>query len=168
MLERDAWRTILSSRLRQVRLQRRMTQKVLAARSGITPSDLSRLEAGKRSPAFAEVVALARVLDLPLQWFLTGQVLRREQGLEGSPALRQPMAELPVVLQILERDGLRKFPFQEHLNGMVQQIAASRRASGEESATAVDVVFDGQPEEVVMCFVRWGRHGRFPRFGIFQ
>src|SRR5437870_1944371 len=66
--------TGLANRLRQVRLRLGLTQGELAARCGSTQSDLSRLEAGKRSPSLAEAVALARVLDLPLQWFLTGQV----------------------------------------------------------------------------------------------
>lgn len=72
--KKDSFRKHLPTRLRLVRQQRGLTQKTLAERSGMSESDLSRLEAGKRSPSLDEAITLAGILDLPLQWFLTGQV----------------------------------------------------------------------------------------------
>ncbi len=60
--------------VRQARLRAGLTQLELAERSGLTPASISRLEAGHRSPWFSEAVALARVLDLPLQGLLNGQL----------------------------------------------------------------------------------------------
>jgi transcriptional regulator with XRE-family HTH domain len=58
--------------LRKARMQRRLTQKALAALCGLTQSDISKLESGERSPTLPQLVQLARELGVALQWFLTG------------------------------------------------------------------------------------------------
>lgn len=59
--------------LRSARLFRHLTQGELADRCGLRQSVISRIEGGHREPALEELVRLAGALDLPVQWFLTGQ-----------------------------------------------------------------------------------------------
>jgi transcriptional regulator with XRE-family HTH domain len=58
--------------LRNGRLQQRLTQKELAAQTGIAQSRISAIEQGLLLPTLPQLARLARVLLLPLQWFLTG------------------------------------------------------------------------------------------------
>ena len=60
--------------LKTARDHRNLTQNDLAERCGLRQSTLSRIESGHREPTFEEVCRLAKALDLPLEWFLTGSL----------------------------------------------------------------------------------------------
>jgi transcriptional regulator with XRE-family HTH domain len=51
-----------------------LTQQQLAARCDTDQSTVSRLELGERTPTITQTLALANALNVPLQWFLNGQV----------------------------------------------------------------------------------------------
>lgn len=52
------------SNLRSARKERKWTQEDLAERSGVTPGEISRMEAGKRDPQVSTVEKLAAALEL--------------------------------------------------------------------------------------------------------
>ncbi|PLW71198.1 helix-turn-helix domain-containing protein [Streptomyces sp. SCUT-3] len=54
------------NRVRQLRKERLMTLEVLAERSGVTKSYLSKVERGQSVPSIAVSASLARALDVPL------------------------------------------------------------------------------------------------------
>ena len=73
----------LGTRIRSLRLARRLTLRELAGRAGVTESFLSQVEREKTSPSIASVQRIARALDLSIaQLFAeeasTGRVVRRE------------------------------------------------------------------------------------------
>lgn len=66
------------------RMQHGLSQKELSTRTGISQSQLSKIERGERDLSFRDLVALATRVGLPLQFFLDGRLtpLRGAQGLE--------------------------------------------------------------------------------------
>jgi len=78
----------LMKHLRAARILRRLTQKDLADRCGLRQSVISRIEGGFREPALEEVVRLAGALDLPVEWFLTGQERSGKSLVDISQELR--------------------------------------------------------------------------------
>jgi transcriptional regulator with XRE-family HTH domain len=54
------------------RIQRGLTQRALAGRCGFTQSEVSKIEKGLRWPSLPQLLRLARALEFPLQWFLSG------------------------------------------------------------------------------------------------
>ena len=65
--------------LAMARHERGMTQKELAERCDLKQSDVSKIEQGRRCPSFPQLVKMAEILEVPLQWFLTG---RRRPGVD--------------------------------------------------------------------------------------
>lgn len=62
----------LGQRLLSARLQKGLSQAELAARCQIEQAHVSYFEQGKRVPTLAQLLRLAKALDLSLQWFLSG------------------------------------------------------------------------------------------------
>lgn len=56
------------------RKQLGLTQEQLGIRCGLSQADISRLETGKRSLSLDEAIQMAGILEVPLQWFVTGTV----------------------------------------------------------------------------------------------
>jgi transcriptional regulator with XRE-family HTH domain len=54
----------LGTNLREARLRLEMTQEQVAARSGVHPTEISRIEAGKRDPRVSTVERLAAALRM--------------------------------------------------------------------------------------------------------
>jgi transcriptional regulator with XRE-family HTH domain len=50
--------------LRTARLDRHLSQTAVAQGSGISSTEVSRLESGKREPRLATIIALARALEV--------------------------------------------------------------------------------------------------------
>lgn len=61
------WEADLANALADARLSRNMTQKELAARTGINQADISRLENGTRNPSLRFLRRLANGMDMELQ-----------------------------------------------------------------------------------------------------
>lgn len=85
-------------RLRALWLQRGMTLRALAARTGRSSSMLSLLERGKTGPSIGTLVAICSVLEAPMSDLLEAQ------GAEGSAPVSR-FAERPVVVIA---DGVRR------------------------------------------------------------
>lgn len=80
-----------------------VTQKALADSCGLKQSDVSKIEQGLRLPSVPQLISMAQLLEVPLQWFLTG---RRRPGTDvrdvaielrrlGLVDLRIPDARVP-------------------------------------------------------------------------
>ncbi len=74
--------------LRQYRQQRGLTQPALAASTGIRRAYISQIETGKRNIAVLTLLRLARALDIPAAWLLT--------GLDTYATLASPVARDPL------------------------------------------------------------------------
>jgi transcriptional regulator with XRE-family HTH domain len=64
----------LGFHLRTARMQRGLTQAELGSRCGVTQTELSNIEQGKRLPSLTLFFRFAQVLEFPLERFLSGQV----------------------------------------------------------------------------------------------
>jgi transcriptional regulator with XRE-family HTH domain len=61
---------ILGKRLRRLRTDRGLTQRAAAARIGVGPPVLRRLETGRANPSLAILVSIARAFGVPLNRLL--------------------------------------------------------------------------------------------------
>jgi transcriptional regulator with XRE-family HTH domain len=95
--------SLIGTNLRLARLRSGLTQKDLALRSGLRQPDVSRIEKGGRSVSLEEALVLGGILNVPLQWFLTGAVrpgkelpdLAADLRFLGMVDLLVPSARLP-------------------------------------------------------------------------
>lgn len=55
----------LGSNLREARKKLQLTQEQVAERSGVHPTEVSRIEAGKRDPRISTFLRLASALEIP-------------------------------------------------------------------------------------------------------
>jgi transcriptional regulator with XRE-family HTH domain len=62
-----------ADRLRKRREFERLSQAGLAAKAGLSPITVYRLETGDILPSVDSVIALAQVLDVCLDWFVLGR-----------------------------------------------------------------------------------------------
>jgi len=62
----------IGDRLREARKQKNISQVELARKMNITPSALSQIENNQSLPSFTIFVKIARLLDKPLDWFVSG------------------------------------------------------------------------------------------------
>lgn len=60
--------------LAKARKQKGLTQKGLADLCQLRQGEISAFESGRRHPTLAQLTELARCLDVPLQWFITGSL----------------------------------------------------------------------------------------------
>jgi len=56
----------LGERIQKLREQRKMTQEMLAARSGLSRGYLARLETGRHDPAATTLAKIAKALQVPI------------------------------------------------------------------------------------------------------
>lgn len=55
----------LGANLRELRKRSELTQEELAARAGLQPGEISRIEHGKRDPRVSTLLRLAKALKVP-------------------------------------------------------------------------------------------------------
>lgn len=55
----------LGSNLRAARKKLKLTQEEIGERSGVHPTEISRIEAGKRDPQVSTLLKLAKALEVP-------------------------------------------------------------------------------------------------------
>jgi transcriptional regulator with XRE-family HTH domain len=60
--------------LSKARRQKGLKQLGLAEKCGLRQGEISAFESGRRHPTLAQMTELARALDMPLQWLITGAV----------------------------------------------------------------------------------------------
>lgn len=75
------------------RTRRGLTQQQLADRCGLDQTGVSRIEKGLRWPTLAQLAQLARILAVPIQWFINGQ----EVPGAGLPELAVELHHLGIV-----------------------------------------------------------------------
>lgn len=56
--------------IREARKRKRLTQVQLAALAGTTQSAIARLESGRTSPSFDDIIRLLRLMDMDLDFML--------------------------------------------------------------------------------------------------
>ena len=74
----------LGARLRERRLRSRLTLEAAAARVGLSPAHLSRLETSKRQPSLPVLLGLSRAYGVPVEVLLG-------EASESSPLVRAPV-----------------------------------------------------------------------------
>jgi transcriptional regulator with XRE-family HTH domain len=67
----ERWREIVGRNIRELRVQRGMTQEALALHSGVTRNVLIDVEFGRRGLLYERLFDLAEVLDVPVADLLT-------------------------------------------------------------------------------------------------
>lgn len=73
----------LGAALKEMRLERGLSQEELAHRASLHPTWISHLESGRENPAWGTVRRLAAALDLPLD-----TLAARAERLESEPRLK--------------------------------------------------------------------------------
>jgi transcriptional regulator with XRE-family HTH domain len=71
----------LGKQLGRARRMRGLTQKELADRCKLRQGEISAFESSRRQPTLAQLTELARSLDVPMQWFISGGVRPPEEGM---------------------------------------------------------------------------------------
>lgn len=85
----------LGDRIRRLRLQRQMSVRQLAARSGLSPSQTSAIERGRRTSAEA-IVRLARALEVDISTLVQDADLIGEERAEYEDARRREIVTHPL------------------------------------------------------------------------
>lgn len=65
-------RTILGANLRSAREHAGLTQEALGLRADFHPTEVNRIERGRRNPGLLTIVRLAKALDIPAGDLLAG------------------------------------------------------------------------------------------------
>jgi len=68
----ESWKKDVGLRFVLIRTELKMNQKKFSYKLGISPSFLSYVERGKRSPSFFLVYSLQSIFQVNLNWLLTG------------------------------------------------------------------------------------------------
>jgi len=65
-------RTMFGANLRSARERAGLTQEALGLRAEFHPTEVNRIERGRRNPGLLTIVKLAKALDLPARELLSG------------------------------------------------------------------------------------------------
>jgi len=120
-LEREA----LARRIRDARIDARLTQAGLAKRLGITRSAVSQFESGRNQPEIKNLHAIAAVTDKPLNWFMIADdqtAMRAADGALSDAAVTALRALPPLVLAVFEREILRAHAYVAALPAYLSSI----------------------------------------------
>lgn len=185
MAESDEIERIVRTRLRSLRTTLGLSLEQLAARTGLSPSTISRVETGRRAVSLDVLVPLARALGIDLDTLLDTHgdddvVIRPTQSRSGRRTtwlLSRPTAGTVAIKMRLEptraRDVQRVHPGRDWffvLSGRVRLSLGDREISvraGEaaefSTMTPHAVAADGGPAELVMIFDRDGAQAHVHR-----
>jgi transcriptional regulator with XRE-family HTH domain len=83
-----AERKEFGKRLRDVRLDRSLSMKQLAARSDVSLTSLGRYERGNIVPGLDVALALSKALDISIDYLATGEGSRRQSASQSPRVLR--------------------------------------------------------------------------------
>ena len=86
----------VGKRLRELRKQKSLSVRALAARSGLAINTLSMIENGKTSPSVSTLQILARALDVPIAAFFTRETV--EKKVVFVQALERPFVTVDTTL----------------------------------------------------------------------
>lgn len=65
-------RTAFGANLRKAREQAGLSQEALGHRANFHPTEVNRIERGRRNPGLVTIIKLAKALDIPASDLLTG------------------------------------------------------------------------------------------------
>jgi transcriptional regulator with XRE-family HTH domain len=65
-------RTAFGANLRKAREQARLSQEALGHRADFHPTEVNRIERGRRNPGLVTIIKLAKALDIPASDLLAG------------------------------------------------------------------------------------------------
>lgn len=118
----------VGDRIKQRRLELTWTQDQLAQKAGISKSFLSDLENGKRSVSADNLLDIARVLGVSLDYLMTGK------------AVESPVAEVPIPASLARFAAEERLSFRQTLMllDMQKQIVAHRSAKKKDGLEGVD------------------------------
>jgi transcriptional regulator with XRE-family HTH domain len=118
----------VGERIKQRRLELTWTQDQLAQKAGISKSFLSDLENGKRSVSADNLLDIARVLGVSLDYLMTGA------------AVESPVAEVPIPASLARFAAEERLSFRQTLMllDMQKQIVAHRSAKKKDGLEGVD------------------------------
>lgn len=126
----------VGERIKERRLDIGWTQDQLCTKAGLSKSFLSELENGKRSVSAANLLDIARALNVSLDYLMTGKASKETQSEVAIPAslanfaaeeglsLRQTLMLLDMHKQILahrsakKKDGLEAVDWQKFYEGV--------------------------------------------------
>ena len=126
----------VGERIKERRLEIGWTQDQLCTKAGLSKSFLSELENGKRSVSAANLLDIARALNVSLDYLMTGKASNETQSEVAIPAslanfaaeeglsLRQTLMLLDMHKQILahrsakKKDGLEAVDWQKFYEGV--------------------------------------------------
>ena len=111
----DRLSRILAARLREERRRRRLSLRKLAETSGLSPTTVHQIEAGRGSPSLATLQALASTLGVPLAALF-----------ESGPPPPEPAVLLPA----------GKRPRTRTRGGSLERLATACRASGSAASSS--------------------------------
>lgn len=84
-------------RIRELRKQRRMTQKMLAQAAGISLSTLAHIERGSREMSLSTLVSIGNILGISLDYLVNGVIMPPEYLHGELLRLRELEQNMPVV-----------------------------------------------------------------------
>lgn len=96
-------RARLGERVKQIRLDRRMTQEEVAERSGLSYKFIGEVERGSANPSVNTLEKLATGLGVELGHLFTPQLVYTPQRIE-TPLVREVAASLEEILARLKRE----------------------------------------------------------------
>jgi DNA-binding Xre family transcriptional regulator len=85
----------IGSRIKKLRKQRHLTTAELAARAGITPAQLARLEGGDREEALTGFTRLLAAMDCTLQDLISPELRAAAESEDPSPGSARPRSNAP-------------------------------------------------------------------------
>jgi transcriptional regulator with XRE-family HTH domain len=132
----------IGRRLAAARLRRGLSQSLVARRSGLAPSYLSRIESGKISPTFATTMRIASALKLPLEE-LAGPKAAAEKTAGPCPVTTGGFCLLDIIRSEQElRRGAPGEAFSPRQIRMMKRFASWLRAVGPERLRAMEVLLE--------------------------
>jgi transcriptional regulator with XRE-family HTH domain len=118
----------VGERIRKRRLELTWTQDLLAQKVGLSKGFLSDLEGGKRGVSADNLLDIARVLGVSLDYLMTGA------------AVESPAAQVPIPASLARFAAEERLSFRQTLMllDMQKQIVAHRSARKKDGLEAVD------------------------------
>ena len=102
---------IFADRLKEFRLQKKMTQKDFATKIGITPAALSLYESNSKNPSIGVVKRISEVFGVSIDW-LCG--LSEQMTLNAEP---QTLADIALkIIELLNSSSLYRFKLDRSLD----------------------------------------------------
>lgn len=100
----------IGNRIRGLRKKHRISQSILAQMTGVSRSNISKIESNEIKPAASSIVAIADFFRVSTDWLLKGEVFDASVAEDGETydAKRTDMREAVRLLERLEPERLKR------------------------------------------------------------